>query len=592
MPKPSKNSGKLASRAIAPDSGRRTGSVADVGHATIPASVGRYRRPGGMFGTQTMGTLAEPHRRSDARNLLCEREQAVTRQRPLAPAATRSRLTRSRRSSPRPTRRCGRASPPPTRVTSTARGRSSTAPPTSCSRSPGGRSPIPESPRPTGAPWRRSRCARSRCSRRATASPRRTPNRRPSTRSAGCRSVNPRPARRRVPRRLRPSRPSRSTCRSSSTTPSSPASTCTWAGSASGSPRPWRGGTTISPTSARSSHRKASPRTSPTSPWSRAPSRRTPTRARRRAGSGSSSARPASATGSESTGGSTSGAIRTRPLARPPATSRTSTRCSATGTSPWPATTPARARCCAPCGATAPRTSGRCAGRAGCGAETKNYVPLIHAAIVIAKAPERYGFMIDPDPVPESEPVSIAGAFDLRVIAECAGEPVETIRTLNPVLRRLATPADRTLRLARALGPRRDRGRLRQDAAAREARQLPQARGPPGPEPGQHRPRERSQRTRRGRGQRHAPGKRLRRGTELIIPIPAHTRVATARHERGLDASEGRRVRHRIKPGDTLVSIAAQYGTTVRELRTWNRLRNTRIAAGSVLTIYTGSAQD
>jgi membrane-bound lytic murein transglycosylase D len=228
----------------------------------------------------------------------------------------------------------------------------------------------------------------------------------------------------------------------------------------------------------------------------------------------------------------------------------------------------------------------------GLRAETKNYVPLIHAAIVIAKAPERYGFMVDPDPVPESEPVSIAGAFDLRVIAECAGEPVETIRTLNPVLRRLATPADRTFALRVPLG--------RAEAVADCVRTLP-------PE---KRVNFRKHVVRRGQSLASiarangvsardvaeangiAPGKRLRRGTELIIPIPAHTRVATARHERGLDASEGRRVRHRIKPGDTLVSIAAQYGTTVRELRTWNRLRNTRIAAGSVLTIYTGSAQD
>ena len=188
--------------------------------------------------------------------------------------------------------------------------------------------------------------------------------------------------------------------------------------------------------------------------------------------------------------------------------------------------------------------------------------------------------------------MSIAGAFDLRVIAECAGEPVETIRTLNPVLRRLATPADRTFALRVPLG--------RAEAVADCVRTLP-------PE---KRVNFRKHVVRRGQSLASiarangvsardvaeangiAPGKRLRRGTELIIPIPAHTRVATVRHERRPDASEGRRVRHRIKPGDTLVSIAAQYGTTVRELRTWNRLRNTRIAAGNVLTIYTGSAQD
>ncbi|HSD67130.1 MAG TPA: lytic transglycosylase domain-containing protein, partial [Vicinamibacteria bacterium] len=75
--------------------------------------------------------------------------------------------------------------------------------------------------------------------------------------------------------------------------------------------------------------------------------------------------------------------------------------------------------------------------------ETKNYVPLIHAAIVLAKAPERYGFTVTPDEPPDFERVPIEGAIDLRVIAECAGEPVEEVRALNPELRRLATPADR-----------------------------------------------------------------------------------------------------------------------------------------------------
>jgi LysM repeat protein len=51
-------------------------------------------------------------------------------------------------------------------------------------------------------------------------------------------------------------------------------------------------------------------------------------------------------------------------------------------------------------------------------------------------------------------------------------------------------------------------------------------------------------------------------------------------------------VRYRIQPGDTLASIAAQYGTTVRDLQASNGLRGTRIAAGDVLTIHTGTPQD
>ena len=52
-------------------------------------------------------------------------------------------------------------------------------------------------------------------------------------------------------------------------------------------------------------------------------------------------------------------------------------------------------------------------------------MPLIHAAIVLAKSPERYGFTIDPSAGAGFERVAIEGAYDLRAIAECAGEPVE-----------------------------------------------------------------------------------------------------------------------------------------------------------------------
>ena len=47
-----------------------------------------------------------------------------------------------------------------------------------------------------------------------------------------------------------------------------------------------------------------------------------------------------------------------------------------------------------------------------------------------------------------------------------------------------------------------------------------------------------------------------------------------------------------IRPGDTLSSIAARHGTTVRDLQDTNGLAGTRIAAGDVLTIPPGAAQD
>jgi membrane-bound lytic murein transglycosylase D len=225
--------------------------------------------------------------------------------------------------------------------------------------------------------------------------------------------------------------------------------------------------------------------------------------------------------------------------------------------------------------------------------ETKNYVPLIHAAIVLAKAPERYGFTVTPEEPAAFERVPIEGAIDLRVIAECAGEPVEEVRALNPELRRLATPADRTFALRVPAG--------RGQAVATCVASLP-------PE---KRVTFRKHVVRRGqtlssiaRANGTSPrdiaeannlksAKRLRPGTELIIPIPAKPRGVPVRQAKADPSPDGRaRVRYRIQPGDTLASIAAQYRTTVRDLQSWNGLRGTRIAAGDELTIHTGTAQD
>ena len=232
--------------------------------------------------------------------------------------------------------------------------------------------------------------------------------------------------------------------------------------------------------------------------------------------------------------------------------------------------------------------------------ETKNYVPLIHAAIVVAKAPERYGFTITPATRPEWENVPVDGAWDLRVVAECTATPVETLRELNPELRRLATPPDRRYGLRVPPG----RG-----AGLGECLET---------QPPEKRVRYRTVVVRKGQTLGSiarangvstqvvaetnylAPQRRLRPGTELVIPIPP-ARAAAAkpkasdppvRRAAAHAPRERAKVQYRIEPGDTLSSIATQHGTTVESLRSWNGLRGTRISAGDTLTIYTDDTRD
>lgn len=73
--------------------------------------------------------------------------------------------------------------------------------------------------------------------------------------------------------------------------------------------------------------------------------------------------------------------------------------------------------------------------------ETKNYVPKIIAAALIAKSPKKYGF--GDVQYEEAIPFDVIGldeAADIEVIAKCASTSSEEIRRLNPELRSWMTP--------------------------------------------------------------------------------------------------------------------------------------------------------
>jgi len=230
--------------------------------------------------------------------------------------------------------------------------------------------------------------------------------------------------------------------------------------------------------------------------------------------------------------------------------------------------------------------------------ETRNYVPLILAAVVVAGAPEKYGIEVRPDEATPFERVPVEGAIDLRVIAECTQTPVESLQQLNPELRRLATPAGRSFHVRVPAGtgvsltdclavlPADKRVAFRTHVVGRgqTLATIARANGV------------------RASDVASANGLRLDRrlavGTELIIPIDPRRAAPPARHPAprptappaalNTEASDRAvRVSYRIKPGDTLAAIASQYGTTVQSLQQWNGLHGTRITAGGTLTVFT-----
>ena len=99
------------------------------------------------------------------------------------------------------------------------------------------------------------------------------------------------------------------------------------------------------------------------------------------------------------------------------------------------------AACSGPCGARARTTSGRLTATSRyLPRETREYVPMILAAIVIAKNPSQYGFTVEPEMPLSYEKVQVGDPIDLRLVAEWTNAPIDDIEALNPELRRWTTP--------------------------------------------------------------------------------------------------------------------------------------------------------
>ncbi|HEY7471499.1 MAG TPA: LysM peptidoglycan-binding domain-containing protein [Gemmatimonadota bacterium] len=234
--------------------------------------------------------------------------------------------------------------------------------------------------------------------------------------------------------------------------------------------------------------------------------------------------------------------------------------------------------------------------------ETKNYVPKLIAATLIAKEPERYGFYAVPylEEV-EWETITVPTSTDLGVIARAAEVPVETIRALNPHLlrgrtppgevnfpvhipaeqvetftenyyeiapdERIGIPAEHLVRegetvtgIASAYGV--DARDLMELNGLRDPNEIPAGtvlRIPGGAESGEPGP----------VAQAHASG-----------PPADGTLAAQPEVEQEPEART-----HRVARGETLAGISRAYGVSIAELRRVNGIRGDKILVGQVLRI-------
>jgi membrane-bound lytic murein transglycosylase D len=237
--------------------------------------------------------------------------------------------------------------------------------------------------------------------------------------------------------------------------------------------------------------------------------------------------------------------------------------------------------------------------------ETREYVPMILAAIVIARNPSQYGFDIEPEQPPAIDKVVLPRPVDLRRVAEWTDTSIADIQALNPELRRWTTPLKDTNYELKVPGGTAERVQTRlQGAPATDLASLKYYVVKKGDTLALIARKLHVAKAELAEANYLPVTARVATGQKLMVPVEA-TVLMAARTERGVPATEARstvaqsgqlassansnrvRATYQVKRGDTLASIARAFKTTVASVRTWNpRLPGDRVTAGQRLTVY------
>ncbi|GAC1420842.1 MAG: hypothetical protein NVSMB62_15230 [Acidobacteriaceae bacterium] len=205
--------------------------------------------------------------------------------------------------------------------------------------------------------------------------------------------------------------------------------------------------------------------------------------------------------------------------------------------------------------------------------ETKNYVPGIIAAIIMAKNPKQYGLEnLVPDAPVVSDSVSVKYPVDLRLVADLTNVSVAEIVGLNPSLLRMTTPRDTNFDLHLPPGTK--------DLYARRIDTIPVDK----------RASWRFHVVRAGESleaiatmfhahsseieavNRLSSSDSIETGDELVVPAAS---VSGAPHP----------AHYVTRAGDTLVKVADRFNVSADDLRRWNHLSSSVLPAHRTLTV-------
>jgi membrane-bound lytic murein transglycosylase D len=227
--------------------------------------------------------------------------------------------------------------------------------------------------------------------------------------------------------------------------------------------------------------------------------------------------------------------------------------------------------------------------------ETRDYVPMILAATIIARNPVQYGFEVPSAAAFATDIVTLSAPVDLRRVAEWASVSADDIRALNPELRRWTTPVrsgDYQLRVPMGTMSAVLDGFA--GAAPGEVASLQWHTVRKGESLATIARRLRVSRADLADANYLRASARVTPGQRLVVPRPPSAVLLAGRAEREAvgevasneAATERSSLVHRVRKGDTLYALARRYGVSVENLRAWNGLKGSTLSIGDRLQIH------
>jgi membrane-bound lytic murein transglycosylase D len=226
--------------------------------------------------------------------------------------------------------------------------------------------------------------------------------------------------------------------------------------------------------------------------------------------------------------------------------------------------------------------------------ETREYVPQIIAAALIAKEPARYGIEVRTLPAYVYDSVRVPALTSLAAVARAAGTTLSALKELNPqILRGMMPPRDSvSLRLPLGSGERFDSAFAGIPDSLRAGARVVRTKGGETPQKLAKLTGVASKQI----GVFNKSLKRAKNGTYLagqVVYVPTADAVAGATSvpdpsiERYGSTARGT---HIVRKGETLSGIAKRYGTTTAALMRVNGLKKSLIFAGQQILVSRSAA--